>query len=507
MNIMAAIATIIAFLIVIAVSYRRDMLKSTFFPFLLFAVLFYQLGNLIEIVSTTVDVANVGFKIRFIGVPFIPTLWYLCVLEFCGIEFKKKYTLPFLFVVPLLICFLVGTWEWNHLLFSDVIYSEGSYWGNPKIIPGPLFYWRQLYQYSINILGIVTLVSQYRKGNRRFRKQIFLFLVSALIPFFNTSTYIVAIGRYNIDITPYGLLVSVILLSYFLYQMGVINRANIIKENALDQVNEGVILFDLDGIYMDCNNAAQLIFPELKKVPMCTGIADMAYLPFNSSTLDGEQKKSSIQEFTKENEGTLKKTFGVSIAPIHFHRKPIGYGVILNNISLMKKALGDLEEKSIKDPLTKLYNRGYLFTVAENWLESARLNSEPFGVVMFDIDHFKKVNDTHGHVYGDFVLREMAEICSLGLRQSDILGRYGGEEFCLLLLNTPAEGAYVKAESLRAKIASHRFVQDGVQISITSSFGVASYDRELENDTFTEILKRADTNLYKAKHEGRNKVC
>ncbi len=169
--------------------------------------------------------------------------------------------------------------------------------------------------------------------------------------------------------------------------------------------------------------------------------------------------------------------------------------------------MDELEEKAIKDSLTKLYNRGYLFSVGESWVEKAQLSGEPLSAVMFDIDHFKEVNDTHGHTYGDYVLKEIAQVCLLGLRQSDILARYGGEEFCLLLLNTPIEGARNKAESLRAKIASHRFISDEIQTTVTASFGAASFDCETGEDNFSALLKRADGNLYRAKNGGRNRVC
>lgn len=500
----AATATLAAFLLFITVLYRKDMVKSTFFPFMLLAVLFYQLGNLIEILSTTIEVANVGLKIRFIGIPFVPTLWYLYVREFCGLKFRKKWTQLCLFVVPVTIAVLAATWESNHLLFSGLFYPEGNPLGNPELVPGPLFPLRLAYQYTVNILGLVTLIWQYRKGTPRFRRQMSLFLFSALIPFFNIVTYTVDISAYNVDVTPYALVVLMTLLAFLMYRFGVINRAGIIKENALDHVHEGVILFDREGVFMDSNRAARSIFPQLQRVPLGTSVSEMAYLPFNATALENDVK--TTYEFTRKDEGSIK-TFGVSIASIRFRSKPVGFGVILNNISSLKKTMDELEERSIKDPLTKLYNRGYLFTLGEDRVKNAPLNSEPFSVVMFDIDHFKRVNDTYGHLYGDYVLREMSEVCSIGLRQSDILARYGGEEFCLLLSNTPLEGAYSKAESLRAKISSHRFVQEDVQTTVTASFGVAGYDRSLDEDTFHDILKRADTNLYKAKSGGRNRVC
>lgn len=507
MIVIATSSMVGAVLLFATVLYRKDMLKSIFFPFLLFAILIYQLGNFIEIASTTLEAASIGVKIRFLGVPFIPTLWYLCIREFCGLKFKNQQTLALLMVVPILISALAFTWEDNHLLFSNISYPGDNHLGNPLLTPGPLFKLRLLYQYGVNAVGLVTLIWQYRKGTTHFQKQILLFLLSTLIPLFNLSTYIVNIEGYNMDITPYGLLFSAFLLTCSLYRVGVINRADILKANAMHHVHEGILLFDRNGIYMDANRAACEIFPQLCQVPLGTSLTEMNYLPFSLNALERSSAKvGSVQEFTKESEGSLR-TFGISFAQIEFRRRPIGYGAIFNNISSLKKMLSDLEEKSIRDPLTKLYNRGHLFSIGDNWIENARFNRESFSIVLFDIDHFKLVNDNHGHLFGDYVLREMAQVCSVSLRQSDVLGRYGGEEFCLLLFNTPLEGAYRKAESLRVKVSVHSFEHEGIKTDITASFGVACYDRELGNDNFTAMIKRADENMYRAKEGGRNRVC
>lgn len=501
----AVMSTIAAFLLFVFVLYRKNFINSTYFPFLVFAVIFYLLGNFIEISATTEAIANVGLKIRFIGVPFIPTLWFLSIREFCGLQFQKKYTIWALLFVPLLITYLAITWQSNHLLFADASWSEGNNHGNLTMTPGPLLYFRLAYQYGINLLGLFTLAWQYRKGTRHFKTQVFLFLFSALIPVFNTTTYILDFNDQSVDVTPYALIVSILLFTYALHRFGVYNQASILRDNALDNINEGVLLFDQNGIFMDSNTAARNIFPQLEEVPLGTHIADMHYLPFNSATLD-KRNPAPLSEFSYSSDGSLL-TYGISMAPIRLRDQNVGHSVILNNISLLKKSLNELEAKSNRDALTGVYNRGYLFDTGEDWVKKSARSHEPFSVVMFDIDHFKKVNDTHGHVFGDYVLKEMAQICNIDLRQTDVLGRYGGEEFCILLFSTPLEGAICKAESIRVKIASHRFASDGISVEITASFGVAAYQKAEPEETFTDLIKRADANLYRAKSEGRNRVC
>ena len=105
----------------------------------------------------------------------------------------------------------------------------------------------------------------------------------------------------------------------------------------------------------------------------------------------------------------------------------------------------DLEEKAAVDALTGIYNRRHLYETGQREVEIARLNHEPLSVIMFDLDHFKKINDTYGHGFGDYVLKSVALLCSNNLRKSDVFARYGGEEFFILLSGTPIGVAYGKA--------------------------------------------------------------
>ena len=123
---------------------------------------------------------------------------------------------------------------------------------------------------------------------------------------------------------------------------------------------------------------------------------------------------------------------------------------------------------------------------------------------MLDIDHFKKINDTHGHLCGDYTLRKISELLQELVRTSDILGRYGGEEFCCVLPETPFDQAVVLAERCRDQIAVSPLSCTDQQTRVTVSIGVTGMNRD---DSLDSIIKRADDALYQAKHEGRNRVC
>jgi diguanylate cyclase (GGDEF)-like protein len=126
-------------------------------------------------------------------------------------------------------------------------------------------------------------------------------------------------------------------------------------------------------------------------------------------------------------------------------------------------------------------------------------------LVMFDIDHFKKVNDTYGHQAGDLVLSELATLLTAALRAEDVFARYGGEEFAVICRGTDVSQAQVVGERIRKAVEGHRFVYEGTQIPVTISVGIAALPDPAVKDA-TDLVSRADKALYQSKHGGRNRV-
>ena len=142
----------------------------------------------------------------------------------------------------------------------------------------------------------------------------------------------------------------------------------------------------------------------------------------------------------------------------------------------------------------------------EEEVQRARRYKTPLSVVMIDIDHFKQVNDTHGHAMGDEVLRNIGALLKANVRTTDLAARYGGEELTLVLTHTDLDSAKQVAENLRQKFADLEHQLDGVTLKKTASMGVASRDGQGDVPHAEEILKHADEALYRAKQGGRNRV-
>lgn len=178
----------------------------------------------------------------------------------------------------------------------------------------------------------------------------------------------------------------------------------------------------------------------------------------------------------------------------------------LTDVSALKQTRDALEALATTDPLTGVLNRRAVTEAAQSELRRAKRSNTPFATLLMDIDHFKHVNDTHGHEAGDRVLTQVAAVCGMQLREVDGFGRWGGEEFIALLPETGLEGAVIAAERIREAVESLAVVSEaGVPVPVTLSVGVAVWWPEDEH--LESLLRRADTALYKAKHDGRNRVC
>jgi diguanylate cyclase (GGDEF)-like protein len=181
------------------------------------------------------------------------------------------------------------------------------------------------------------------------------------------------------------------------------------------------------------------------------------------------------------------------------------------NIELEKKqreledAYARLEQLAVTDQVTGLYNRHHFFTVVQHFLEESRRYGLPLTCLMLDLDYFKSVNDHYGHIFGDYVLKMVAERFRNNTRKSDLLARYGGEEFVLVAPSTDIRTAGVLGERIRAAVEREPFTLGNVTANVTISAGISGTEL-ITTGPFDHLLDSSDQALYIAKHEGRNRV-
>jgi diguanylate cyclase (GGDEF)-like protein/PAS domain S-box-containing protein len=287
-----------------------------------------------------------------------------------------------------------------------------------------------------------------------------------------------------------------------------LNEQNRFRE-ALDHVPSYVYIKDTARRYVYGNRLTLTLFgctaDEIK------GSEDSRFFPpetvqqlsaVDARVLSGEHTE---EEIVVPDTGAGRRIYWEVKAPIRERGEVTGIIGISTDITAHKNLEQELERQARTDFLTGLPNRSHFFTTAQKELARCRRYNEPLSIGMIDLDHFKMINDTYGHEVGDEVLKKVAEVCLQTLRESDTIGRLGGEEFAVLWTETGRDQAIEAAERLRLAIDTAKLpVEHGLPVQFTASIGVATLSPEDVN--LDVILNRADQALYEAKRGGRNKI-
>jgi diguanylate cyclase (GGDEF)-like protein/PAS domain S-box-containing protein len=281
-------------------------------------------------------------------------------------------------------------------------------------------------------------------------------------------------------------------------------------------VSDGLLVLDREGKISFANPGAQTMLGYPRDELLGANMCDLLHVLDDGKPMPRVASKlldvgrtgitcRGEDEVFKRKDGVLMPV-SVSASAIIKRHDIAGIVVAFHDISDRKKLEQELKRRAQTDVLTGLYNRRHFYELAEQELARARRYGKPLAVLMLDVDHFKQVNDSYGHHAGDAVLRKLSEVCIATLREIDVIGRYGGEEFVVLLPETDALRALEAAERLRHALSEADVpVAGGDTLHFTVSIGVANLvatDADLDS-----VLKRADKGMYEAKESGRNRVC
>lgn len=207
--------------------------------------------------------------------------------------------------------------------------------------------------------------------------------------------------------------------------------------------------------------------------------------------------------FVTGKDSVEDEEYGLSLGAVDYIVKPARPVIVKARVKThitLKQHRDELRLLATHDPLTGLYNRRYLTNALAVKVAHSKRHDSSLSLIVADVDHFKKINDTHGHLVGDEVLKAVAKCLATGARREDIAARFGGEEFVLVVDNCSLENALAKAEELRQKIQ----LLHPNRLEVTTSFGVASLSETISDCTL--LFAAADKALYEAKNSGRNRV-
>ncbi|KAF7597868.1 MAG: hypothetical protein CGU29_16360 [Candidatus Dactylopiibacterium carminicum] len=339
-------------------------------------------------------------------------------------------------------------------------------------------------------LGVLLLFRAWRQADPLYRLQALTLLVASLLPWSFHLLYQTGLSPHGMDLGPFGLAASGVAFSLAVLRHKVLRLLPLARDHVFDGIAEGVIVLDRHWRILDFNRAASDFF--LVLVPARLG-AEMSLLGHEAN-------------FTKALDSWTPFVLRLGLRRVEIRPSPLtdpqghilGSTLMIQDVTERLELLEKLSQLASHDELTGCANRRALLERGEAEALRARRHKRPLSVLVFDVDDFKDINDQHGHQAGDEALRHIASVLRYRLRGSDMLGRYGGDEFVVVMPETAVHAAIVLAEEL---IDSCR-----AQCHIGLSMGVAELPLIGEED-FTTLLAHADMALYAAKRAGKGQVA
>ncbi|WP_130613803.1 histidine kinase N-terminal 7TM domain-containing diguanylate cyclase [Cohnella abietis] len=489
------------------------------------------------------------FQLFFINTSFVAMGllgpgWLIFVFFLTGRAAQLKASRTLLYLLPAALCIIGALWNPNGLFMSPV---AGNYL---ERVYGPLFWLLVLVQFAYFFTALMSMFHALKTvSSVNQRKQ----LGTALIGMFVLTGFGLLDVLINVLLSQWlpivpGLLASGILLSDLcfviaIYRFGMFDILSMAQRDIFEHMTTGIIVVDENDKVLEVNRGASPFVQSAKGeiFEMDRFLAPLQaqgeVYEFLYRYLHHPYEKMQMEFSLPENGG---RHVSIQISPVVDDRKTLlGRIITFHDVTELRKLVVEmnrknealhernlelitiqeelfrvnqkLEQMAVTDGLTGCFNRRYLMQQLEHEVLLNMRYQIPFAIVLFDIDHFKQINDKYGHLVGDEVLRSTADIVRTKLRRTDILARYGGEEFTIYLPHTNREQAELLAERIMIAVGDNWVDAGTEKVHVTISMGVLSETSEdLSFDDpkeyMREVFSSADSALYKAKNEGRNRV-
>ena len=484
---------------------KQQNKASGIFSLICLAIAIYVIGYSFELKSDSIEEIKFFLKMEYFGQPFIFVFWFMFSYKLYTNKNTPLNLNVLIFAIPVLTHFLNVTNEYHHLYYTEI--SAVSYNGFivAKLEKGPWYFIHAAYCYAMLIAGLWLFYKAWRKSPNAISLQSLIILfIGCSFPAGISIIYLAGLSPYGIDLIPFGMSFLAICLYISFFRYNFLDLDEIIGSIIFSEIQEGIIVVDNDNKLLNFNNSAQKIFEWVNE----------KNIGFDIASISNEAKKifSNNDELfeVKIIKGNTHFFYEFHVTKLKKNKKDLGLVYLVRDISKETEAFMELDSIASYDFLTQVYNRRKFLEEAEIEVMMAKRHSSFLSILMLDIDNFKVVNDKYGHLAGDSVIKSIIDICCNSVRSTDIVGRYGGEEFVVLLSGASVENAYKIAENIRKHVEEMDIKYQENKISLTISIGVSSTDsnKVIEEKEFdiNELLKKADIALYDAKNSGRNCV-
>ncbi|MFV0504142.1 MAG: diguanylate cyclase [Lachnospirales bacterium] len=493
---------IVSFILMYISIFKNSIIKNQYYTLYNLFVIIFTVGYLLEITATNPNQVSSAIAVQHLGFPFIPVCIYLFIKKYIDKPIEDSRIIIILFSIPTVNFIFTLTNPYTGLYFSSVE-STTAHGITRAITDGTIINQAiYIYMYFIYFLMIYTMVKGYSTWTKLLRQKMLFLAVPIMVALTLSILRLFGFSPYGLDLSPIFMTLVNLYLAYYLYIKNAFLLSSYTRDYILENIDDGYILVDEKGGYLDSNKSAKRIFPKLTNIKKNNNI----YNDINAIGL-GKLRKNvdgtyEVSILSKEG---YKSDYKISVSTLSEKKSEKVISWLITEITETKAMIDDLEYMAKYDVLAGVYNRRTFFEITSEILEKDFFGKVDFAVLMIDIDNFKSINDTYGHQYGDIVIVETARRLTSVLRKSDIVARYGGEEFVIYIENVNPENSLIVGEKLRASVNAEPFICEDVELDVTVSIGVCTFDYALHRN-LDDALIDADKMLYMAKSAGKNKV-
>ena len=519
----------VATILIAAVLSRRPRapgLLSLVFMLVMLAV--WNFGYAMITLSLSLEAKQDWLRFENIGILTVPIFWFFFTLQYARLDaWLNKYTGAFFFVIPLISLLFLFSDAWFPLYYASITPVSESI-GPLMIEPGPWYVVTAIYSYALIIIVMGLLIWRAVQFRNIYRRQMFVLIAAVLIPILFNVPYqfipsILPGSTLRIDLTPISFTITAVLIAIGVFGLRIFDLIPIARHTVMEHIPEMVVVVDAHDIVVDANPVAQKMLGKSMEQIIGKDPLDVFHdwPQLINRFLTANEVREEIQV-----PGDPPRTLELVVSALYNQFKKLeGRVIVAHDITEHKQLENDLkytnetltqklheinklratlQEQAIRDPLTNVYNRRYLAEFLNQEVARAEREGTPLSVLIMDVDNFKHFNDTYGHKCGDIILQAIAKFFVDHTRRGDVICRYGGEEFAILMPGTSLEVAHERADLWRQDFSETAIEYEGMKFSATFSAGIATYPQHGLTDE--SLLQAADRALYRSKNAGKNRV-